>query len=48
MDTHFKVDLYDIEMEFDQTYFDELKAAGRMVICYISVGTVEEYRSDAY
>lgn len=46
--TTFDVDMYDIDLfEAPQSVIDQLHAAGRIVICYISVGTWEVYRPDA-
>jgi hypothetical protein len=48
IDTSFDVAMYDIDM-FDapQATIDSLHAAGRVVICYFSAGTYENWRPDA-
>ena len=48
IDTSVEVDVYDIDL-FDapQSVIDELHAAGRIVICYFSAGSYEEWRDDA-
>jgi endo-alpha-1,4-polygalactosaminidase (GH114 family) len=45
--TPLKVDVYDIDWEADKAIVDELHAAGIKVICYVSVGSWEDYRPDA-
>ncbi len=39
--------VYDIDLDVDQAVIDRLHAAGRRVICYISVGSWEDWRQDA-
>jgi endo-alpha-1,4-polygalactosaminidase (GH114 family) len=39
--------VYDIDLEVDQSVIDELHAQGRKIICYISVGSWENWRPDA-
>ena len=48
IDTTFNVQMYDIDL-FDapQSVINELHAKGRIVICYFSVGSWEEWRPDA-
>ncbi len=48
VDTSFDVEMYDIDM-FDtpQATIDALHAAGRVVICYVDVGSYEPGRPDA-
>jgi len=41
------VDVYDIDWEADQATVDKLHAAGIKVICYVSVGSWEDFRPDA-
>lgn len=47
IDTSFVADVYDIDLYVDPPIIDELHAQGRRVICYISVGSWEEWRPDA-
>lgn len=48
IDTKFNVDMYDIDLfESDAETVQALKAAGRIVICYISAGSREDWRPDA-
>ncbi len=48
VDPSFEVDMYDIEMfDNDADMVANLHAQGRKVICYISVGSWEEWRPDA-
>lgn len=48
LDTSFDVSVYDVDL-FDTSaaQMDALRAAGRRVICYVSVGTYESWRADA-
>jgi hypothetical protein len=48
LNTNYSVDLYDIDL-FDTpaTTIKQLKAAGKIVICYFSAGSFEDWRSDA-
>jgi len=48
IDTSFDVEMYDIDL-FDtpQSVIDELRAKGRVVICYFSAGSWEDWRTDA-
>ncbi len=47
IDTSFDVDVYDIEMfDNDADVVADLQARGRKVICYISVGSWEDWRPD--
>jgi Tol biopolymer transport system component len=48
IDQSFAVDMYDIDMfDNDASTVAALRAQGRMVICYISVGSWEDWRPDA-
>ena len=46
IDTSIEADVYDIDLYVDQAVIDELHAKGRKVICYISVGSYEDWRPD--
>jgi hypothetical protein len=48
LDSSLDVSIYDVDL-FDttQAQLDALHAAGRRVICYVSVGTYESWRADA-
>lgn len=48
INTSFDVEMYDIDL-FDtpQAVIDELQADGRIVICYFSAGSFEDWRPDA-
>lgn len=46
IDTSIEADVYDIDLYVDQSIIDELHAKGRKVICYISVGSWEDWRPD--
>jgi len=46
IDTSIEADVYDIDLYVDQSIIDELHARGRKVICYISVGSWEDWRPD--
>lgn len=48
IDTSFDVEMYDIDL-FDtlQSVIDQLHASGRVVICYFSAGSWEDWRPDA-
>jgi hypothetical protein len=46
IDTSVEADVYDIDLYVDQTILDELHAKGRKVICYMSVGSYEDWRPD--
>ena len=46
IDTSIEADVYDIDLYVDQALIDELHAKGRKVICYISVGSWEDWRPD--
>jgi hypothetical protein len=48
IDTSYDVAMYDIDL-FDtpQTVMDELHTDGRIIICYFSAGSYEEWRDDA-
>ncbi len=48
IDTDHEVDLYDVDL-FDapDDVLDELRSAGRTVICYVSAGSFERWRPDA-
>ena len=45
-DTSFDVDMYEIDIDSPQEAIDSLRAAGRIVICYLSAGSYENYRDD--
>ena len=48
IDTSYDVQMYDIDLfEAPQSVIDELHAAGRVVICYFSAGSYEDWRPDA-
>jgi endo-alpha-1,4-polygalactosaminidase (GH114 family) len=48
IDTSFDVEMYDIDLiDPNQQVFDTLHAAGRIVVCYFSAGTYENWRPDA-
>ena len=46
VDTSIEADVYDIDLYVSQSTIDELHAKGRKVICYISVGSWEDWRPD--
>lgn len=46
IDTSIEADVYDVDLYVDQTIIDELHAKGRKVICYMSVGSWEDWRPD--
>ena len=46
IDTSIEADVYDIDLYVEQSVIDELHAKGRKVICYISVGSWENWRPD--
>lgn len=48
IDTTVNVDMYDVDL-FDtpRTTIDMLKSDGRIVVCYFSAGTLEDWRPDA-
>ncbi|MEZ4594362.1 MAG: endo alpha-1,4 polygalactosaminidase [Chloroflexota bacterium] len=48
IDTSFDVAMYDIDLfEVPQSVIEELHGDGRIVICYFSAGSYEEWRPDA-
>ncbi len=48
IDTSFNVDMYDIDLvDTPQATIDQLHADGRIVICYFSAGSWEDWRPDA-
>ena len=47
IDLSIEADVYDLDLYIDQPVIDALHARGRRVICYISVGSWEEWRPDA-
>jgi len=47
MDISFKADVYDIDLDQPKAVVDELHARGVRVICYVSVGSWENWRADA-
>lgn len=46
IDTSIEAEVYDIDLYVDQAIIDELHAQGRKVICYISMGSWEDWRPD--
>lgn len=46
IDTAIQADVYDVDLYVDQAIIDELHAQGRKVICYMSVGSYEDWRPD--
>ncbi len=47
VDTGHDVDLYDVDLfDTDEALLQRLKAEGRIVICYFSAGTFEDWRPD--
>lgn len=46
IDTSIEADVYNVDLHVDQSIIDELHAKGRKVICYISVGSYEDWRPD--
>jgi hypothetical protein len=47
IDTSISADVYDVDLYVDRSVIDELHAKGRKVICYISVGSFEDWRPDS-
>jgi hypothetical protein len=48
IDTSVEVAMYDVDLvEAPETVIDELRAAGRKVVCYFSAGSREDWRPDA-
>lgn len=48
LNTGYDVELYDIDLfDTDAQVIDDLKAQGRLVICYFSAGSWEDWRDDA-
>jgi hypothetical protein len=47
LDTSLDVAIYDVDLDTSATNLDGLRAAGRRIICYVSVGTSEPWRDDA-
>jgi hypothetical protein len=47
VDTSVEAEVYDLDLYVDQAVIDELHARGVKVICYISVGSWEDWRPDA-
>ena len=47
VDTTVDAEVYDVDLYVDQAVIDELHARGVKVICYISVGSWEDWRHDA-
>ncbi len=47
IDTTVKAEVYDVDLYVDQSVIDDLHARGVKVICYISVGSWEDWRPDA-
>ncbi|WP_432572595.1 endo alpha-1,4 polygalactosaminidase [Kineococcus sp. SYSU DK005] len=48
LDLSVDVPVYDVDYQVPREVVDRLHAQGRRVICYVSAGTVEEYRDDAH
>ncbi|CAG1009109.1 hypothetical protein ANAEL_03761 [Anaerolineales bacterium] len=46
IDTSIEADVYDVDLYVGQSIIDELHAKGKKVICYISVGSWEDWRPD--
>jgi hypothetical protein len=46
IDTSIEADVYDIDLYAEQSIIDDLHAKGRKVICYVSVGSYEDWRPD--
>lgn len=46
IDTSIEADVYDVDLYVDQAIIDDLHAKGRKVICYVSVGSYEDWRPD--
>jgi len=46
IDTSIPADVYDIDLYVDQAIIDKLHSQDRKVICYISVGSWEDWRPD--
>ncbi|CAM9831732.1 unnamed protein product, partial [Hapterophycus canaliculatus] len=46
VDTTVDVDIFFIDMGAGQAVIDELHENGKGVVCYISIGTVEDWRDD--
>ena len=47
LDTSVEADVFDVDLYVDQAAIDALHAQGSKVICYISVGSYEDWRPDA-
>ena len=47
IDLSVEADVFDVDLYVDQALVDRLHEQGRRVICYISVGSWEEWRPDA-
>jgi hypothetical protein len=47
LDTSLDVAVYDVDLDTSAPTLDGLRAAGRKIICYVSVGTSEPWRDDA-
>ncbi len=46
IDTSFDVAVYDIDYEIDQSTVSTLQGQGKKVICYVAVGSAEDFRPD--
>ena len=46
IDTSIEAEVYDIDLYVDQAILEALHAGGHRVICYISVGSLEDWRPD--
>ena len=47
LDTSVEADVFDVDLYVDQAAIEALHAQGSKVICYISVGSYEDWRPDA-
>jgi len=47
IDTSIEADVYDVDLYVGQSVIKELHAKGRKVVCYISVGSYEDWRLDS-
>jgi hypothetical protein len=47
IDTSVAADIFDLDMDQEQNAINTLRSKGKKLICYVDVGSWEEYRSDA-
>lgn len=47
IDLSVQADVFDVDLYIDQAIVDEIHARGQRVICYVSVGSWEDWRPDA-